>query len=971
MPSNINVKSLISDLKSSIEGEVRFDNGSRALYATDGSNYRQVPIGVVIPRTIDDVVQTVSACHSYGAPILSRGCGTSLAGQCCNTAVIIDFSKYLKNILEINYDEKWARVQPGVILDSLRDKAEEQDLTFGPDPATHNHCTLGGMMGNNSCGIHSVMAGKTVDNIEELEILTYDGLRMTVGKTGDEQYRKILQEGGRKAEIYQTLKEIADKNAGLIHKRYPDIPRRVSGFNLDDLLPEHGFDVAKALVGTESTCVVILEAKAKLVYSPPVRSLLVLGYPNVFQAGDHVPEIMEYGPTGLEGIDDLLVDYMDKKGMNSRQRKLLPEGRGWLLIEFGGEDKDEADGKARKLMEKLGKDKTAPNMKLFDDDQEETDVWEIRESGLGATAHIPGEKATWPGWEDAAIAPDSVGKYLRDFKDLLHKYDYGASLYGHFGQGCIHTRIPFDLRTADGIKKFRSFIENASDLVLKYNGSFSGEHGDGQSRGELLGKMFGKELIDAFRKFKSAWDPQWKMNPGKVIDPYSITDNLRLGIHYNPPKPETHFNYPEDHGDFSNAALRCVGVGKCRREGGGTMCPSFMVTEEEMHSTRGRARLLFEMLNGQEIEKGWRSKPVKDALELCLACKGCKNDCPVNVDMATYKAEFYSHFYKHRLRPVTAYSMGLIYWWAKIGSRIPGITNFFSQTPGFRSVLKFLGGIAPERSIPKFASKPFRKLFQDRPLQGNGRPRVILWDDTFNNNFHPETAMAAVYVLEKAGYQVLIPPKNLCCGRPLYDFGMLNLAKKLLRRILDTLKDEIEQGTPIVGLEPSCIAVFRDELLNLFPHDEDAKRLSRQTFMLSEFLANNGYDFPAMKRKTIVHGHCHHKAIMGLSDEQDVFKKIGLDFTVLDSGCCGMAGSFGFEKGEKYDVSVNAGERVLLPAVREAEKSTMIVADGFSCREQIRQLSDREALHFAEVLYLALQDEEFEKPEEVHHKIEM
>ncbi len=957
-PPGIDAAALASDLRHRITGEVRFDDGSRALYATDGSNYRQVPIGVVVPRDAEDVVQAIALCHRYGAPVLPRGCGTSLSGNCCNVAVVIDCSKYLHQILALDPEQKQARVQPGAILDDLRHAAEQHHLTFGPDPATHSHCTLGGMIGNNSCGIHSVMAGRTADNIEEMEIVTYDGVRMRVGKTSDAELEQIIRAGGRRGEIYQKMRALRDRYADLIRQRYPNIPRRISGYNLDELLPEKGFNVARALVGTEGTCVTVLEATTRLVYSPPARSLLVLGYPDAFSAGDHVMEVLAHGPVGLEGIDSRLVGYMRKKKLHPQDIELLPEGGGWLLVEFGGESKEESDERARRLMDELKRQDHAPTMKLFDDPAQEHMVWEIRESGLGATAFVPGELDAWPGWEDAAVPPEKVGAYLRDFRKLLDNYHYVCALYGHFGQGCIHCRISFDLKTAEGIRHYRSFMSEAADLVVSYGGSLSGEHGDGQSRAEFLPKMFGEELIGAFREFKTIWDPDWQMNPGKVVNPHRIDEDLRLGADYEPPQPKTYFQFPEDSGSFARAALRCVGVGKCRRMGGGTMCPSFMVTREEEDTTRGRAHALFEMLQGDPIRGGWRDQHVKETLDLCLSCKGCKRDCPVNVDMATYKAEFLSHYYAGRLRPRSAYAMGLIAIWARLASAMPGIANAVTQAPGLRALAKVIGGIAPERDLPAFAGETFKAWFRKRGLPQGQRPGVILWPDTFNNYFHPETAQAAVEVLEAAGFQIKVPQQALCCGRPLYDYGMLETAKRWLRQIIETLRPEIEAGTPIVGLEPSCVAVFRDELVNLFPNDEDAKRLSQQTFLFSEFLEKqaNGYQLPQLRRKALVHGHCHQKAVIGMSNDEQVLKKLGLDFEVLDSGCCGMAGSFGFEPGDHYAVSAKAGERVLLPAVRDAAKDTLIIADGFSCRTQIEQGTDRQALHLAQIIQMAMRD---------------
>jgi len=964
MPATVDAAALAAALRAQIRGEVRFDRGSRALYATDSSNYRQVPIGVVIPRDEEDVIRTVAACRHFGAPLLARGAGTSLAGQCCNVAVVIDLSKYMNQVIEIDPRNRLARVQPGTILDVLRHAAERYHLTFGPDPATHRYCTLGGMIGNDSCGTHSVMAGKTVDNIEELEILTYDGLRLRVGQTSDEELAHIVHAGGRRGEIYAGLKALRDEYAPLIRERFPAIPRRVSGYHLDQLLPEKGFHVARALVGTENTCVTVLEATVRLVSSPPARVLLVLGYPEIYRAADHVGEILAHRPIALEGMDDRLIENARRKNLLPADIALLPPGGGWLLVEFGSETAQESVDRARALMDELKSERNPPVMRLFDNPRDAQRVWLVRETGVGAAGSVPGESDVWPGWEDSAVPPDKVGDYLRDLRELLERYGYRWAFYGHLGQGCIHTRISFDLVTRPGIQKFRSFMSEAADLVIKYGGSLSGEHGDGQARAELLPRMFGNELIEAFRRFKAIWDPDGKMNPGKVVDAYHMDENLRLGANYHPAQPKTQFSFVEDQGSLARATLRCIGVGKCRQLEEGTMCPSFMVTREEQHSTRGRARLLFEMLRGDPLEGGWRNETVKEALDLCLACKGCKGDCPVNVDMATYKAEFLSHYYHGRLRPITAYSLGLIHRWARLAAPMPAVVNCFTQTPLLRDIAKMLAGIAPERRIPAFAPQPFKRWFRQRALQNVGKPRVILWPDTFNNYFHPETAIAAVEVLETAGYQVEVPQRSLCCGRPLYDYGMLDTARRLLRNILDALRPQIVQGVPVVGLEPSCVAVFRDELINLFPHDENARRLSRQTFLLSEFLVRQAghYQLPQIHCRAVVHGHCHHKAVMKMKDEETVLAKLGLDFAVLDSGCCGMAGAFGFEK-DRYDVSIKVGERVLLPAVRAADKETLIIADGFSCREQIAQTTDRQALHLAQVIQMALHADREAHPE--------
>jgi Fe-S oxidoreductase len=643
--------------------------------------------------------------------------------------------------------------------------------------------------------------------------------------------------------------------------------------------------------------------------------------------------------------------------MNPTGHALLPDGGGWLLVELAGETREEAAEKARVLMERLERGASPPRMRLFDDPAEADEIWEVRESGLGATARVPKEPDAWPGWEDAAVPPERVGAYLREFRGLLDRHDLDAALYGHFGDGCIHCRITFDLKTAAGIAHYRAFVEEAADLVLRHGGSLSGEHGDGQARGELLGRMFGDELVQAFREFKAIWDPDWKMNPGKVVDPDPMDANLRLGTSYAPWTPRTEFAYPKDEFSFPRAALRCVGVGKCRRTDAGTMCPSYMATREEIHSTRGRARILFEMLQGDVITDGWRSEEVKEALDLCLACKGCKSDCPVNVDMATYKAEFFSHYWAGRLRPPAAYAMGLIMVWARAASLLPAAANLVARTEPFAALAKRLGGIAPARTLPAFAPQTFRSFMARRPKPNPDAEPVILWADTFNNYFHPATAVAAVEVLEAAGYRVVVPRRRLCCGRPLYDFGFLGLAKRFLRQTVEHLRELIRWGVPVIGLEPSCTAVFRDELPELFPHDEDALRLSQQTFTLGEFIGKRLERLGGhrLERRAVVHGHCHHKAIMGLEGEQAILDALGLEYQLLDSGCCGMAGSFGFEH-DKYEVSVACGERVLLPAARRAAHEDLVITDGFSCREQVEQLAGRTPLHTAQVLQMALRE---------------
>jgi len=955
MPAGTDLAALESALRRNVRGEVRFDNGSRALYATDGSNYRQIPIGVVIPRDNDDVTAAVSICREHAAPLLCRGGGTSLAGQCCNVAVVLDFSKYMAQIVELDPHKCIARVQPGVILDHLRSAAEKHKLTFGPDPASHSRCTIGGMVGNNSCGVHSIMAGKTDENIEELEILTYDGIRLRVGATSETELDIIISAGGRRGEIYFGLKAIRDEYAGLIRQKFPNVPRRVSGYNLNFLLPENGFNVARALVGSEGTCVTVLEATCRLVESPQARVLLAIGCRDVFEAADLVPEVLTHGPIGLEGMDSLLIEYSRRREMNLDGLALLPEGGGWLLAEFGADTIAAAESEARGLIKALSRSTHPPTFHLLSDPHQARKVWDVRESALGAVSRVPGEPATWEGWEDAAVAPEKLGGYLRDLRKLTDAYGYGCVVYGHFGDGCAHNRITFDLVSGEGIKKFREFMNDAADLVVSYGGSLSGEHGDGQARAELLPKMFGPELIEGFQKFKSLWDPDWKMNPGKLVRPNRMDHDLRLGADQKPWQPETHFKFPHDHGSLAEATLRCVGVGKCRQYEGGVMCPSFRVTREEEHSTRGRAHLLWEMTRGEVVREQWRDPHVKSALDLCLSCKGCKSDCPVGVYVATYKAEFLSHHHEGRIRPLRHYAFCQIDCWARRASVVPWLSNLLTQAPLLRDVAKSLLGVSRKRRIPRVASVSFRAWFRKRKPKKIGVPEVVLWPDTFNNYFHPETAIAAVEVLEAAGWEVRLPNGNVCCGRPLYDFGMIDRAKKLLIGTLAVLRSEIEQRTPVVVLEPSCASVFRDELLNLFPEDERAARLSQQVFLFSEFIEKNAQSFqlPAVHRKALVHGHCHHKSIMKMADEERILQRMGMDYEMPAPGCCGMAGAFGFEE-EKYDVSVAIGELELLPAVRLVSEDALIIDDGFSCREQIEQCTGRKAIHVAEEIQMGL-----------------
>jgi Fe-S oxidoreductase len=667
---------------------------------------------------------------------------------------------------------------------------------------------------------------------------------------------------------------------------------------------------------------------------------------------------MGFDLIALEFTSRQVVENLHAKGRYLGGEGLLPEGECWLLAEFGGDSKEDADARAEELCAALRERDDTPSYRLYEKPEDEQAVWEIRKSSAG-TSRMPigmGGHPGWPNWEDAAVPPDRLGDYLRGFLDLLQRHGYHGTFYGHWGQGCVHCRIDFDLRTKDGVRTYRHFMEEAADLVVSHGGSLSGEHGDGHGRAELWPKMFSPELMRAFTEFKQLWDPQGRLNPHKLIDPYPLDTHLREGTAYRPLQLKTAFAYPEDGGSFAEAAGRCFGVGTCRRIDGGVMCPSYMVTQEEKHSTRGRARLLQEMAqDGGPVKDGWRSDEVEDALDLCLACKGCKSDCPAQVDMATYKAEFLHHRYAGRLRPRQAYALGLIDKWARAASHAPALADAATRIPVVSRLAKAAAGVAPEREAPRNARRTYVSWFDEHAPHRPQGPPVVIWPDTFTNYFEPSVGIAAVEVLEAAGFRPVVPGRPLCCGRPLYDYGMLDLARRYLRRLLRALRPALEHGLPVVGLEPSCLAVFRDELTNMLPGDADAQRLAAQSMSLAEFLTSRTEKWspPALHRRALVQTHCHQHAVVGFEADSEVMSLMGLDVDRPDAGCCGMAGSFGYEAGDKYRVSMDAGERVLLPAVRAAAEDTLVIADGFSCRSQIASATGRQALHLAEVLALA------------------
>ena len=958
------LNALRDKLATSIEGDVRFDAAARAIYSTDASNYRRVPIGIVVPRHERDVIRAIELARENAIPVLPRGGGTALGGQTANTALVLDFSKYMNAISHIDADKRVAEVQPGVVQTQLNAAAAPHGLFFAPDPSTKDRCTLGGMIGNNSCGAHSAAHGKTVDNVERLDVLLYDGTRITLGGDVTSRAAGEASEGvgdarindgitdSRIAGLHGFLRGIANRYGDTIRARYPKIPRRVSGYNLDELLPENGFNLARAMVGSEGTLATILNATVRLVPKPRHLALVVLGFDDVFVAADQMPWMLEHRPQALEGFDHHLPDIARQKGVAAVN--LLPAGRAFLVVELGGESADEVHDAAEALRRQAQSVAACSGAALLLDADDQLAVWRLRESGLGAGAFVRGQPRTWPGAEDCAVPPARLGDFLRRFVKLLDGYNLAAATYyGHFGEGCVHCRVNFDLFTREGIAKFRAAMMSIGDLVVEFGGSLSGEHGDGLARSELLPKMFGSELIGAFREFKRAFDPDHRMNPGVIVDAEPLDAHLRLGANYNPQPVRTHFDFSAE-GGLAGAALKCVGIGKCRQTDAGVMCPSYMATRDETHSTRGRARLLHEALTGGLLKDGFADRALHDALELCLSCKACKTECPASVDMAAYKAEFLANYYVTHRRPLPAYFFGHIHEFARVASRLPSRANSIASGIPAR-MLKRILGVHPQRELPRFAEAPFRRWFERHAPHNPQGVEVLLFPDTFNNFFEPEVAIAATAVLERAGFRVVLPPRDVCCGRPLYDQGMLDGARIRMLDALETLAPYAERGVKIVGLEPSCILTFRDELPALFPRLSRAQKLAGNALLLDEFLAREAPDFvpPQLRGCAIVHGHCHQKSLAGMTSELALLAKAS-DLAVVapDAGCCGMAGAFGYGE-SRFAVSRAIGDRVLIPAINQSAPDTIVIADGFACRAQIRNFcAGRQPLHLAQALAL-------------------
>jgi len=932
-------KVLVDALARAGVAEVDASSRRRAEYSSDASNYRVVPTAVAYPRDADEVVAALAVARELGAPVTARGAGTSIAGNAVGPGLVLDLSRHLNRVVAVDPEARTARVQPGVILDELTAAVAGHGLRFGPDPSTHGRATIGGSIGNNACGSRALRYGRTADNVVALDVLTSAGGRLDARRFG----RAGL---GAAGPLGEALDRLVAGQLGLIRTEFGRFTRQVSGYSLEALLPENGADLARFLVGTEGTLGVVVEATVRLVEAPAAVALAVLGYPDLPTAAEAVPGIRRHEPVALEGMDARLVDVVRARRGASAVPE-LPRGGGWLLVETSGATEAAAVAAARRLAADAGCLDAAvvtgaPARAL----------WRIREDGAGLGTRTPADAPAWPGWEDAAVPPERLGGYLREFSALLAAHRLDGLIYGHFGDGCVHVRIDFPFGYRRDTKPFRDFVLAAADLVAAYRGSMSGEHGDGRARGELLERMYSPGALALFGAVKHIFDPGDLLNPGILVNPAPVDADLRVPA-ARPLRGALGYAYPHDAGDLSVAAHRCVGVGRCRSDNtaaGGVMCPSFLATRDEKDSTRGRARVLQELANGGLVA-GYRSDELAQSLDLCLSCRGCAADCPTGVDMATYKSEVLHQRYRHRPRPAAHYSLGWLPWLARFAARAPRAANAVLRAPVLGRLARAAGGLDPRRDLPAFAGQTFRQWFAERPAGAPGGDRpVLLWVDTFTNHFTPDVGQAAVRVLEAAGYTVGVARAPVCCGLTWISTGQLDTAKRRLRATLGALAPAVAAGTPIVGLEPSCTAVLRRDVTELLPDDPRAARTAAATRTLAELLAATpGWAPPRLDGvRAVAQPHCHQHAVLGWDADAALLGTAGVDVTRV-GGCCGLAGNFGAEKGH-YDVSVAVAETALLPAVRAAGPDPAVLADGFSCRTQLAELAGVRARHLAQLL---------------------
>ncbi len=949
---------LEQELKQYVKGEVRFDRFSRVLYSTDASIYEMEPIGVVIPKGEEDVAAVVRIAGENGVPLLPRGGGTSLAGQAVGRAVVVDMSKFMNRVLEVNPEEQWVRVQPGIVLDELNAHLRPSGLFFAPDVAPSNRATIGGMVGNNSCGARSIIYGKTVDHVKELRVLLAGGEEVVFKPLTKEAFQAKARLKTLEGQIYREVQRIVEANRGEILTRYPKIMRRVGGYNLDEFVKDGELNLAKLVVGSEGTLATILEAKLNLVPRPKMAALTVVHFQEFLEAMEATNEILPFGPSAVELIDKMIID-LTRETLEYARRMTFVQGdpEALLLVEFYGTSLDELRAKVEGMEERLKRKGFGYAFVKVFDQEEQANVWKVRKAGLGLLQGIKGDRKPIAFVEDTAVSPEHLPQYIRRFREILKEHGTTAGYYGHTSVGCIHIRPLINLKEVREIEKMRSIAEAIRDLVLEYGGAMSAEHGDGLARSQWNEKVFGPVLYQAFKEVKRAFDPQGIMNPGKIVDAPPMTENLRYGPNYRTLPLKTYLNF-EREGGFARAVELCNGMGVCRKKLEGTMCPSYMVTLEEEHSTRGRANLLRAVLSGRLPPEELSGRRLFEALDLCLECKGCKGECPSNVDMAKLKYEFLAHYYEANPRPLRSKLFGSVELLNKLGSRFAPFSNWIMGTRLARLALHRFVGIARERVLPPFARPTFLEWFAERGVKPTGRRgKVVLFPDTFMTYNYPEIGKAAVRVLETAGFEVILPEKR-CCGRPMISKGMLKEVEANVRYNVEKLSAYVKQGIPIVGCEPSCLLTFRDEYPDLID-DERVTLVAKNSFLLEEFLlrlheqGELDLRFNGPKRKLLLHGHCHQKALVGSAPSLRILRLPGFEVEEVDSGCCGMAGSFGYEA-EHYEISMTIGERRLFKAIREQGSEVEIVANGISCRQQIAHGTGRRAKHVAEVLADAL-----------------
>jgi FAD/FMN-containing dehydrogenase/Fe-S oxidoreductase len=947
VPADVQPTELAAALRAAGLADIDAGVRRRAEYSADASNYRVVPAVIAFPRHPDEIVAALSACRDLGVPIVTRGGGTSIAGNALSTGLVLDTSRYLNRVLSVDAETRTAVVEPGTVLDDISAAAARYGLRFGPDPSTHSRATIGGAIGNNACGSRALRYGRTADNVVDLDVITGTGLRFTARRYGRDTAT------GTEAGLLADLNRLVTGNLAAIRTEFGRFTRQVSGYSVEHLLPENGTDVAKFLSGTEGTLALTLQATVNLVTAPKAVALAILGYPDMAAAAEAVPALLPHLPVALEGIDSRMVDVVRVRRGPAAVPD-LPRGGGWLFAETAGDTLDEAVAAACTLAAGSG----ALDSAVITGPAAAA-LWRIREDGAGLGGRTPAGAPAWPGWEDSAVPPERLGPYLRELSALMAAHGVDGLLYGHFGDGCVHARIDFPLR--DRPQVLREFMTDAAKLAASYGGSMSGEHGDGRARGELLPAMYSAAAIGLFGAVKRVFDPANLLNPGIIVDPAPLDADLRVPAARTLSKG-LGFAYRTDGGDFSAAVHRCVGVGKCRADNtgsGGVMCPSYLATRDEKDSTRGRARVLQELANGSLVTAAWRSPEVAEALDLCLSCKGCSADCPAGVDMATYKSEALHQRYRRRLRPASHYSLGWLPRWAALAAHLPRLANASLRLPLAASLAKRLGGIDARRDLPKFARRSFRAWFAGRPAggpagtadgHGSGRKPVLLWVDTFTNAFSPQVGQSAVRVLEAAGYQVTITGRNVCCGLTWISTGQLDGARRQLRRALDELAPALTAGIPVVGLEPSCTAALRHDAAALLPDDPRAAKLATAVRTLAELLtATDGWRAPDLSDVIgVAQPHCHQHAVLGWTADASLLADAGAQVKAV-GGCCGLAGNFGVERGH-YEVSVAVAETALLPAVRAAGENATILADGFSCRTQLDQLAGTPSTHLAELL---------------------